>query len=315
MDEAVARRAIPVLERKGDEEGLARAWYALALAEWTRGLWDRLPEPLGQAIEHARRSGSRSIEVEALTFTLGSATFGTTHVKDAILIARELFEQRADSRELQGWAARFLGTCLAYEGSVEEGRALLEQAREIFAELGHKGALALIAFSTGPLELRQGDAVAAERELRTALESLLEMGDRARASSLAPLLADALVEQGRLDEAQHFVDVAREAIQEEDPNAEAFWRLAAARVLVRREAAEDAVRLAEEGIGIMKETEELLTLPNLLLSQAEVLELAGRRDEAAAALREALDAAVRKGAVVEERRARERLASLTANAG
>jgi class 3 adenylate cyclase/tetratricopeptide (TPR) repeat protein len=315
VDESVARQAIPVLEREGDEEGLARAWYALALAEWTRGLWDSLPEPLERAIEHARRAGSRSIEVEALTFLLGSVTFGSTHIKGAIRIARELLEQRADSRELQGWAARFLGACLAYEGSVQEGRALLEEAREIFAELGHKGALALLAFSTGPLELREGDAVAAERELRAGVESLLEMGDRARASSLAPLLAGALVEQGRLDEAQHFVDIAREAVQEDDPNAEAFWRLAAARVLVRRGATDEAVRLANDGIVIMKRTQELLTLPALLLDQAEVLELAGSRDEAEAALREALDAAARKGAVVEERRASERLAVLTGGAG
>jgi class 3 adenylate cyclase/tetratricopeptide (TPR) repeat protein len=315
VDEAVARRAVPVLEREGDEEGLARAWFALALAEWTQGLWDAMREPLGRAIEHARRAGNRSIEVEALTFVLGSVTFGSTPVKDGIRIARELLEQRADSRELQGWAARVLGTCLALKGSVEEGRALLEQARGIFAELGLKEALAVLPFSTGPLELREGDAAAAERELRAGVESLLEMGDRARAASLAALLAGALVEQGRIDDAEHFVEVAREAVQESDPNAEALWRLAAARVLVRRGAAEEAVRLAGEGIAIMKRTQELLTLPNLLLDQAEVLELAGRGDGAEAAVREALDAAARKGAVVEERRARERLAALTGGAG
>ena len=315
VDEAVARQAIPVLERDGDEEGLARAWYALALAEWTRGLWDTMREPLDRAIEHARRAGNRSIEVEALTFVFGSVIWGSTHVQDGIRRTRELLEQHADSRELQGWAARVVGTFLTLEGKVEEGRALLEQAREIFAELGHKEALATLSFSTGPLELREGDPVAAERQLRAGVVSLLEMGDRARASSLAALLAGALVEQGRIDEAEHFVDVAREAVQENDPNAEALWRLAAARVLVRRGAADEAVRLANEGVAIMKRTEELLTLPNLLLNQAEVLELAGRADQAAAALDEALDAAARKGAVAEERRARERLATLTGGAG
>jgi hypothetical protein len=46
-----------------------------------------------------------------------------------------------------------------------------------------------------------------------------------------------------------------------------------------------------------------------------VLELAGRGEEAEAVVREALDAAARKGAVVEERRARERLAALSRGTG
>jgi tetratricopeptide (TPR) repeat protein len=311
VDGDVARQAIPVLEREGDEEGLARAWFALAAAEWVRGMWDAMRVPLGRAIEHARRAGNRSIELEARSFLLAAAVYGSTPVKDAIPIARELLEQRADSRELQGWAARFLGALLALEGRVEEGRALLEQAREIFSELGHKDALAALSFSTGPLELSEGNAVAAEHEFRAGLESIQEMGERARVSNLAALLVDALVEQGRIDDAEQYVNVSREATQEHDPSGQAHWRLAAARVLVRRGAAEEAVRLANEGIAIIGQTEELLSLPGLLLDQAEVLELAGRGDEAVGALREALDVAARKGAVVEENRARERLAALT----
>lgn len=311
VDEAVARQAIPVLEREGDEEGLARAWFALAAAEWTQGMWDAMRELLGHAVEHARRAGNRSIELEALSFLLGAAVYGSTPVKDAIPIARDLLEQRADSRELQGWATRFLGTLLALEGSVEEGRGLLEQAREIFTELGHKDALAALSFSTGSLELREGNAVAAEREFRAGLESIQEMGEVARVSNLAALVADALVEQSRVDDAEHYVNVSREAAQQDDPSGQAHWRLAAARVLVRRGAAAEAVRLANDGIAIIGRTEELLSLPDLLLNQAEVLELAGRGDEAAAALREALAAAARKGAVIHERQARERLAVLT----
>jgi class 3 adenylate cyclase/tetratricopeptide (TPR) repeat protein len=316
MHEAFARQAIPVLEREGDDEGLARAWFALAHAEWARGLWDAMREPLGRAIEHARRAGNRSIEFEAQSFVLAAAAFGSTPVKDGIRITLELLDQRADSRELQGWATRFLGNFLALEGRVVEGRALLEQAREIFTELGHKEALAVLAFSTGPLELSEGNIVAAEGQFRAGLESFQEMGERhRRASNLAAMLADALLEQDRIEDAEHYANVAREAAQENDPSGQAHWRLVAARVLVRRGATEEAVRLANEGIAIISRTEELVTLPDLLLSQADVLELAGRDDEAEAAVREALDSAARKGAVVDERRARERLAALTGGAG
>jgi tetratricopeptide (TPR) repeat protein len=178
------------------------------------------------------------------------------------------------------------------------------------ADLGHRDGLASLAFSTGPLELREGDAAAAERELRSGVELLLEMGDRARAASLAPLLADALIDQDRLDEAEHFLRIAREAAPENDPNAEAFRRMAEARVLVRQGALDEAVRLAQEAIASAKLTHELLTLPSLLLNQAEVLELAGRNKEAAAVVLGAVEVASRKGSVVEERRAQERLTAL-----
>jgi hypothetical protein len=55
----------------------------------------------------------------------------------------------------------------------------------------------------------------------------------------------------------------------------------------------------------------LLTFPALLLWQAEVLELVGRPADAEAALRDAADVAARKGALVDERRAKERLVALT----
>ena len=60
----------------------------------------------------------------------------------------------------------------------------------------------------------------------------------------------------------------------------------------------------------MDGTQELLNMPEFLMWQAEVLELAGRAEDAKAALTKAADAAARKGAVVNERRAAERLAAL-----
>jgi hypothetical protein len=65
----------------------------------------------------------------------------------------------------------------------------------------------------------------------------------------------------------------------------------------------------------MDRTEELLNMPDLLIYQAEVLELAERVDDAKAALSKAADVAARKGALVDERRARERLAALTGTKG
>jgi class 3 adenylate cyclase/tetratricopeptide (TPR) repeat protein len=309
--EALAFRAIEVLEREGNEEGLSRAWHAVALVEWARGRWDSLREPLGRAIEHARRAGDKSSEVEAVGFTLGAISFGSTPVSEGIAAARQLRDEYSDSLELQGWTTRVLGTLIALQGDEGAGRELLDRARAIFTELGHGEALGVLPFSTGVLELRTGHPEAAEHEFRGGFELLQGMGERARASSLAAMLAAALVDQGRIDEAEEYVEVSRRMLAENDPSGQAQMRMSAARVLAHRGELEEATRLAAEAIATAQEIQELLNLPDLLLWQAEVLELAGRPEDAKAALRKAADAAARKGAVVDERRAKERLAALT----
>jgi class 3 adenylate cyclase/tetratricopeptide (TPR) repeat protein len=308
--EALARRAIEVLERQGDEEGLARAWYALALSDWARGRWDAMREPLPGAIEHARRAGSKSSELEVVIFLLVAMVFGSTPASEGIAAAHQVLEEYPDSLELQGWASRVLGTLVGLQGDEEAGRQFLEQARAIFTELGHKEALAALSFSTGGLELKAGNPVAAEREFRAGFELFQSMGERARASTIAAYLAQALIDQGRIDEAEDYVDVSRDMLAERDPGGEGQMKIAAARVFARRGKLDGAIRLAAEAIAIGGEIEELLNLADLLLWQAEVLEMAGRTADAQAALREAADAAARKGALVDERRARERLAAL-----
>jgi class 3 adenylate cyclase/tetratricopeptide (TPR) repeat protein len=309
-NEVLARRAIEVLERAGDEEGLARAWTALALVNWGQARWDLMRDPLARAVEHARRAGNKSMELQALHASFGVIVFGSTTVPDGIAAAREILERNPDSLELQGRTIRVLGTLLALQGDEDTGRELLEQARRIFTELGHKQALAGLPFSTGPLELRAGNPAAAESEVRAGLELMQGMGERARVSSLAAMLAGALLDQGRLDEAEEYVEMGRDALPEHDVSGEATVKMSMARVLARRGELDEAVRLATEAVAILEQAEEFLTMLDLLLGQAEVLELAGRVNDAKTALRKAADLAARKGALVDEQRARERLAAL-----
>lgn len=263
-------------------------------------------------MEHARRAGSRSMELDALRFSLGALMFGSTPVDEGVRLGRTLLAEVSDSREIQAWVMRTIGTLLALDGRVDEGRELIEAARDIFTELGRKLDLAVLAFSTGPLELRVGDHLAAEREVRAGLELTQEMGDRGRTSNLASLLADALLEQDRLEEAERYVELGRASAQADDTSAHASWRMASARLLARRGATDDAVRLAQESIALMASSSEILSMPGALLRQAEVLQLAGRNAEAAEALRTAIEVAARKGALVEMRQAQERLATIAA---
>jgi tetratricopeptide (TPR) repeat protein len=267
-------------------------------------------EPLFRSIEHAQRAGNKSIERDVLGMVLGTILFGSTPAAEGIAETREIREQHPDSLEIQAWTNRVMGSLIALQGDEDTGRELLDEARAMFTELGHDEALAVHPFSMAPLELRAGNPGAAERELRAGLEILEGTGERARAGHLAAMLAGVLAQQGRLDEADEHLAVARETIQNIDVSGRSQLKISTAHVLARRGELEEAVRLAAEAAALMDGTQELLNMPDFLMWQAEVLELAGRPEDAKAALSKAADAAARKGNVVDERRATERLAAL-----
>jgi class 3 adenylate cyclase/tetratricopeptide (TPR) repeat protein len=310
--EALARKALSALEQYGDEEGVARAWFVIATSYWVRARWDEMREPLRRSIEYARRAGNRSMELEATQHELAAVMFGGATVQEGLLVARRVLADASDSRDVQGWAIRMIGTFLALEGFFDEGRELLEQARSIFRELGNGEAQVALAFSTGPLERRAGDPVAAEREFRYALELAGQMGDQGRMTNLASGLAEALLDQGRVDDAAEYADLARDTAPAEDASGQGWWRMVTAQVLARRGDVDEAMRLAEESISILEGTDELLTLPDLMLGQAEVLRLAGRPNDAAEALERAIELFEQKGALAEAHRARELLATMEA---
>ena len=72
----------------------------------------------------------------------------------------------------------------------------------------------------------------------------------------------------------------------------------------------EAERLAREAVDFSLRSDSPLSQGEALSDLGEVLEAAGRRDEATAALREALDCYERKPIIPLARRTRERLAAL-----
>jgi hypothetical protein len=81
-------------------------------------------------------------------------------------------------------------------------------------------------------------------------------------------------------------------------------------VLARRDKHADAEWLAREAVAMGEETESPDAQGNAYADLAEVLLLAGRRDEAVAAFETAVERYESKGNIVSAKRARERLAEL-----
>jgi len=114
----------------------------------------------------------------------------------------------------------------------------------------------------------------------------------------------------QLDEADAWARRAEELGSSDDADKEMLWRRVRAKVFARRGKHADGERLALEAVAIGDETDRLDAQGDAYADLAEVLLLAGRAEEAAAALERALERYERKGNIVSAQRARARLAEL-----
>ena len=108
------------------------------------------------------------------------------------------------------------------------------------------------------------------------------------------LLGRVLCELGRFDEAEPLAQLGREEGDEEDPQVQALWRQVQARVLAYRGEFESAEALAREAIAIVEQTDGLNMAGDAHRDLADVLTAAGRTDEGAEALEQAIDRYERK---------------------
>jgi tetratricopeptide (TPR) repeat protein len=164
---------------------------------------------------------------------------------------------------------------------------------------------------TADVELLARDAEAAERDLRVGYEALERMGERGLLSAVAAQLGRALCAQERYNEAERFAQVSQELARSDDVAAQMLWRTTRAKVLARRQLLEEAESLARQAREITEKTDALNSRGLSLTTLAEVLLLAGREEEAAPLLGQALKLFERKGNVVAATSAREMLANLS----
>lgn len=118
---------------------------------------------------------------------------------------------------------------------------------------------------------------------------------------------------GRYEEAERRAERARELnerLSQQTPLSQSLWRQATALVAAHRGEHTEAERLAREALTEILETDCTQYQADTFCDLAEVLEAAGRREEATAAWHEALDRYERKGVIPLARRTQERLSAL-----
>jgi tetratricopeptide (TPR) repeat protein len=298
--ERLARRALLLLDAADDDEGLVHVWNALAWVTNMRQRFEDWARAGETAIRHARRSGHPVVGWFIMTLAVPLA-LGPRPAGEALATLDAVL---ADHPYAGGRLLRAL--LLAMLDRIDEAWAVALPAEERLRELGHStggewlGEIALVA----------GDHEAAASYLHDACDALEAIGNTGELSTYASILGRVLCALGRHDEAERVVRRGRELGDPGDVMTQHVWRQAQALVHSARGQHADAERLAREAVDRSLRSDSPLSRGNALFDLAEVLEAAGRRDEAAAALREALDEYERKPIVPLVRRARERLAAL-----
>ena len=301
--------AIQVFEEFGDEAALARTLTLRAkLRLWGGEAAAALPD-LERALMYSRGAGNRAEEAESIAYMWTAMRVGPTPVSEALRRLDELGSRAAINGRLELTFLLARGSLMAMQGDFDAARSLVSQARALAEEHGLDPARP--RYVAGYVELLAGDAAAAERELRWVCEHYEEVGELGYLSSIAPYLAEAVLAQGRDEEALQLTERWRadRLTAPQDADAQAQWRRVRAKVLARRGDIDEGERLGREAVAIAFATADLLDLrAQALADLGEVLRLADRPKESKEALEEAIRLYETKGNLVGADRARGLLA-------
>jgi predicted ATPase/DNA-binding SARP family transcriptional activator len=304
-----AEGAIDVFEQVGDEVGLAKAWTAIAWLAWVECRAALTDTALQKAIEHARRAGDLRTTAACLHLSAGASLLGPMPVTDGVLRCEEIVDARPDPRTTAS-ALRALAALRAMEGSFDEARRLFEREEAILEDFGQALWSSSAWEARGIVEMLAGDAPAAEQAFRSGYEICERLGEMSALSTLAAMLAQAVYEQGRYEEALTLGEISEQAAAAEDLSSQVQWRGPSAKALARKGRKRKAEALAREAVALANETDFLNFHAGALVDLAEVLRLGGRQTEAAAAMAEAVRLYEEKGNTVFAARARTLLRSL-----
>ena len=302
---AIVEQALPVFDAAGDDSALYTAHRALGWVAFMRGQTDAALAAFERAAAHARRAG---LPHELFGWRGISRLYGTTPMPDVLAWLDEN-EARAGR---DTWLRAARAVALAMLGRLDEARKILRDTRAELAERGGGLELASVTgLESAVVELVAGDAAAAAELGAEGCRLLDELGEQGFLSTAAATLATALYALDRLEEADAWAGRAAELGASDDAFTQMVWRPVRAKVAARRGEHAEAERLVREAVAITEGTDDLNAQGDVYADFAEVLLLAGRTDEAVAALKQALERYERKGNIVMAERARDRLAAST----
>jgi ATP/maltotriose-dependent transcriptional regulator MalT len=199
-------------------------------------------------------------------------------------------------------------------GDFEAAREDYRRCKEIASEYGLRLRQGVQTQDGASIEFLAGDVAAAEREVRAGYAILAEIEETGFRSSNAAMLADALVLQGRIEEAADAVADALALAQADDPMTLSIARWVEARIAASRGDFAGAVAAARASVTLLEQTDYIVQSADALVVLAQVRDAAGEGGSAVGAAQAALDLYERKGHLVGVAQTRVLIATLGAAA-
>ena len=180
----------------------------------------------------------------------------------------------------RGWALRERGEQHVNRKELEAAEEDLAAAHALFEEAGAAVHTAKTLNWLAHVACMKGDPRRAERFLRDAIRILKPLGDRGTLVETQRQLAEVLLDQGRIDEAERYALQARETVGPEDASSRATTRGALGLVRAAQGRDEEAERLLREGVEILEPTDFRRWEQRQRRLLAQFLRERGRDDEA-----------------------------------
>ncbi len=305
----LVREAIPVLERHGDDLGLARAWFIVGLTSFWQG--NSGDEAFARGLTCARRARSGRDEAQILNWLLISSWFGPTPAREALARCQNVLEQ-GSSRQVEAMARVEQGALLALSARFDEARQSWNEGVSMLEELGLPIFVAGSSQERFDIERLAGDLPAAEAVLREACEVLQKLGEKGFLSTRAACLGLCLALQERPADAEPFLELALEVMPNDGVDVLNVVHMARAVTLLWQSSLDEAEEHARRAVAAIADWDMPKAKGDSLVLLGDVLNAAGRTDEAIAAYAEALALYEQKENLVGAGRVSESLALLQA---
>jgi class 3 adenylate cyclase/tetratricopeptide (TPR) repeat protein len=284
----LATEAAALAERAGDDGQVASMLFIAGQHQFFAGRSRAGERILAEAMQHALRAHDLYQVHKCVHWTLGAQAWGAgsrTEMEQSVDLIPDVVRPGLEHAPFYHWNAAAVAM---HAGRFDDARMHANRARLVAAERGMDMQGQASGMVMGLIELMAGHAEAAERVLRESSDRLAELGETGYRSTVAGLLAEALYQLGRDEEASDVLDLVAEIAQADDVEPQLRLLHLRARLLARRGDLVEAERLAREGVALAATTDYLDLNASAQLALAEVLRASGAPGEIEA-LRAALD--------------------------
>jgi tetratricopeptide (TPR) repeat protein len=314
LDVAAMRReaeeAFAIFDELDDDAGRTRAIFNIDIAEWASGNADEFGRSAERAIRYARRAGIRPDELEVCAGFSWSMCWGTTPASVARQRIDEVVLGAGSDRSLEALAAMFLALLDGMEDRLREAKDRMEGGRRALAEVGLHYWYDISSLLAAQLATLATDFALAERVLREVLDRPGVSANRWLSTFAQAELAHAVHAQQRHDDAFALTDAIEAMPSLVDVYVRTRCRGARALTLGSIGRLHEAEKLARDAVELARGSDCLVLRGDTLVDLAEILGRAGRPEEAAAPLEEAVAFYERKGNIVSAAKARSALAAV-----